>query len=262
MTQEQMNILVPEKLKEIENEYDVKVLWAVESGSRAWGFASPDSDFDVRFIYKRKPEAYLRLNRCRDVIELPVDDTWDVSGWDIDKTIKLLRKTNPTLYEWMNSPIRYIESDFSVRFEPLMKECFTEDRMLYHYSSIAKSTVHNHLQKETVKPKKYFYALRSVLACDWIRQFRSAPPVPFSALYETVLPERLKTTVDSLLELKRNGPEGLEIPPVKDIDKFLSEQIADVESYLERIEHGRKTDWNILNEFFINEINRAYDEEK
>lgn len=257
MTQEQMNILVPEKLKEIENKYDVKVLWAIESGSRAWGFASPDSDFDVRFIYKRKPEAYLRLERCRDVIELPVDDTWDVSGWDIDKTIKLLRNTNPTLYEWMNSPIRYIESDFSVRLAPLMKECFTEDRMLYHYSSIAKSTVHNHLQKETVKPKKYFYALRSVLACEWIRQFHSAPPVPFSELYETVLPDKLKTTVDSLLELKRNGPEGLEIPPVKNIDEFLDEQISGAESYLKNIEHGIKADWNILNEFFVNEINGA-----
>ena len=84
MTQEQMNILVPQKLREMEKEYNMEVLLAVESGSRAWGFASPDSDFDVRFIYKRPRESYLHLDRQRDVIELPIDDTWDVSGWDLD----------------------------------------------------------------------------------------------------------------------------------------------------------------------------------
>ena len=80
-TQEEMNVLVPEKLAEIERDYGVTVLWAIESGSRAWGFESPDSDFDVRFIYKHKQDFYLRLNEQRDVIELPIDDTWDVSGY-------------------------------------------------------------------------------------------------------------------------------------------------------------------------------------
>ena len=83
LTQEEMNRLVPEKLREIERDYHVEVLWAVESGSRAWGFASPDSDFDVRFLYKRPQEEYLKLNPPRDVIELPIDETWDVSGWDL-----------------------------------------------------------------------------------------------------------------------------------------------------------------------------------
>ena len=100
-TQEEMNRLVPEKLREIEDTYGVTVLWAVESGSRAWGFESPDSDFDVRFIYKHKRPFYLQLNQERDVIELPIDDTWDVSGWDLDKTLKLLYKSNPTLFEWL-----------------------------------------------------------------------------------------------------------------------------------------------------------------
>ena len=104
MTQQEMNILVPEKLREIENEYNVKVLMAVESGSRAWGFASPDSDFDVRFIYKRPRNEYLKLNQPRDVIEIPVDDIWDVNGWDLDKTLRLLYKSNPTLYVWISVP--------------------------------------------------------------------------------------------------------------------------------------------------------------
>lgn len=117
MTQEEMNILVPEKLREIEKEYEITVLWAVESGSRAWGLASPDSDFDVRFIYKRTASEYLKLNPDRDVIELPIDDTWDVSGWDLDKALKLLQKSNPTLFEWMQSPIIYVSTDFKKRIE-------------------------------------------------------------------------------------------------------------------------------------------------
>ena len=99
LTQEEMNVLIPQRLKEIEKEYNVEILLAAESGSRAWGFASPDSDFDVRMIYKRPQAEYLRLDEVRDVIELQIDDTWDVSGWDLDKTLKLLNKSNPTMYE-------------------------------------------------------------------------------------------------------------------------------------------------------------------
>ena len=136
-TQEKMNRLVPEKLHEIEEKYQVKVLWAVESGSRAWGFASPDSDFDVRFIYKRPRQEYLKLEKCRDVIELPIDDTWDVSGWDLDKALKLLYNSNPSLYEWMGSPICYCRTGFEERFQPLLKEYFSPRRMLGHYRNIA-----------------------------------------------------------------------------------------------------------------------------
>lgn len=119
-----MNVLVPKKLKELEREYDMRVLLAVESGSRAWGFASPDSDFDVRFIYVHKPEFYLRLEERRDVIEVPVDDTWDVSGWDLDKTLRLLFRSNPTLFEWLNSPITYFEDGFRERIAPCAKRFF------------------------------------------------------------------------------------------------------------------------------------------
>lgn len=166
MKQTEMNILVPEKLAEIEETYHVKVLWAVESGSRAWGFASDDSDFDVRFIYKRKPEDYLKLNPDRDVIELPIDEIWDVSGWDLDKTLKLLNRSNPTLYEWMDSPIRYIESDFKERLQPLLDLCFSQKKMLYHYLSTAKSNAAQYLGKESVIPKKYFYVLRPCWDAD------------------------------------------------------------------------------------------------
>lgn len=107
------------KLDEIENRENVKILLAVESGSRAWGFASPDSDYDVRFIYVRPKEDYLRLEKTRDVIELPIEGELDINGWDLDKTLRLLRASNPTLFEWFSSPIVYRETAFAQEFRSI-----------------------------------------------------------------------------------------------------------------------------------------------
>ncbi len=257
MIQEEMNALVPQKLKEMERVCHITVLWAVESGSRAWGFASPDSDFDVRFIYKRTPQAYLALNPGRDVIELPVDDTWDVSGWDLDKALKLLQKSNPTLYEWFQSPIRYYETGFSQRIASLMKECFSEKRMLHHYLNTAKQHMKDYLRGDTLKPKQYFYALRPILACEWIRTEHTAPPVPFSELCRAVLPAKMTSPVEHLLDLKMNHPERAEISPIQEIDEFLNEQVSDIEHYLKTIVPDVSPQWDHLNEFFWNEIHRS-----
>ncbi len=256
MKQEEMNRLVPLKLKEIEEQYHAEVLWAVESGSRAWGFASPDSDFDVRFIYKRKPEDYLRPNPDRDVIEMPVDDTWDVSGWDLDKTLKLLNKSNPTLYEWMNSPICYIQSDFKARLEPLLEVCFSEKNMLHHYVNTAGNDYRAYLQSDTVIPKKYFYALRPVLACRWIMEYHSAPPVLFDDLRRAVMPSCLDSPVDRLLDLKIHGPEKMRIEPIGELDHFLLEEIETIRQYIRSIQEEPVSRWDRLNAFFLEEISR------
>ncbi len=112
-----MKSTIAEELRKIEKEYNVEIIYAVESGSRAWGFASPDSDYDVRFIYKRKKNDYLKLEKTRDVIELPIDDVLDINGWDLDKTLKLLYKSNPTLFEWLSSPIVYNNTDSAERLK-------------------------------------------------------------------------------------------------------------------------------------------------
>ena len=119
-----MNDLVVQKLHEIEQTEQIKILLAVESGSRAWGFDSPDSDYDVRFIYVRPRNEYLKLNKNRDVIELPINDLLDINGWDLDKTLTLLYKSNPTLFEWFSSPIVYLDTDFTVRFKKTDAELF------------------------------------------------------------------------------------------------------------------------------------------
>ena len=252
MTQGEMNVLIPRKLREIEERYGVTVLYAVESGSRAWGFASPDSDFDVRFIYKRPQKDYLRLDPPRDVIELPIDDTWDVTGWDLDKALKLLYKSNPGLYEWLGSPIRYESNGFEERLRPLMQYCFSEKTLLNHYLSTARNDMRSHLRGETVRPKKYLYVLRSLLACRWILEKHSAPPVSFSLLTGAVLPGELKGTVDELIALKISGPEGLAIPHIEALDAFLTQTESALPAVLEKMREKEKS-WQPLNAFFLTE---------
>lgn len=254
MTQQEMNILVPQKLKEIEELHNVKILLAVESGSRAWGFASPDSDFDVRFIYKRPREKYLELNASRDVIELPVDDTWDVNGWDLNKTLKLLYKSNPTLFEWLNSPICYCKTDFNEKIAPLMSEYFSVKNTLYHYLNTARNNIKVFLKGETVRPKKYFYALRPILACLWVIDNKTPPPVLFEELTAAVLPHTLRPSLDYLLDIKINTPETAEIRPIKDIDIFLDRNISEFDEIMKDLPKDEHPSWDLLNEFFISEI--------
>lgn len=253
LTQEEMNRLVPEKLREIERTYHVEVLWAVESGSRAWGFASPDSDFDVRFLYKRPQAEYLKLNPSRDVIELPVDDTWDVSGWDLDKALKLLYKANPTLYEWMGSPICYWRTEFAQRIRPLMDDYFSRERMLYHYLNTAVTQKKTYLLGETIRPKKLMYALRPILACWWVMEKGNAPPVLFSELVDAQLPGELRPSLDRLLDLKKNGPEKMEIPHMEDMEDFVNESIHRFREYLSQKPKEEPKSWDRLNQFFIEE---------
>ncbi|MBF0819757.1 nucleotidyltransferase domain-containing protein [Streptococcus acidominimus] len=253
-TQEEMMALVPRKLREIEETYDVEVLWAVESGSRAWGFESPDSDFDVRFIYKRKAKDYLKLIPERDVIELPIDDTWDVNGWDLDKTLKLLAKSNPTLFEWLHSPIVYVKSNFVEKLALLLESCFSEERMMYHYLSTAKGQMSKYLSGELVRPKKYFYALRPILACKWVENFHTAPPVLFDDLVRTCLPIELKHSVEKLLAIKMASSEATEIAPLSDLHTYLEGSIQDIEAYLQKQSITHKVDWELLNQFFLREL--------
>ena len=255
--QEMMNALVPRQLKKIEEEHHVKVLLAVESGSRAWGFASPDSDFDVRFIYIHPREYYLRLEKQRDVIELPIDDVWDVNGWDLDKTLKLLRGSNPTLFEWLLSPIVYWDDGFRERIQPVAQRCFSEKSMLHHYLNMARGNQRLHLAGKTVIPKKYFYVLRPALACRWILSRGCPPPVPFDRLSDAELPAALRPGVDRLLDLKIHGPEKMEMEHMDDIDIFIEQTLAEAEGRIQTLPGAGAPSWDPLNDCFLEELSRV-----
>lgn len=160
-----MEKLILSKLREIEEKEDVRILLAVESGSRAWGFSSPDSDYDVRFIYARKRADYLRLEKTRDVIELPLDDVLDINGWDIQKTLRLLYKSNPTLFEWFSSPIVYMETEFADALRDIMQKYFSTKRSMYHYISMAEGNYREYLKSDMVKAKNE----KQCLSARWDR---------------------------------------------------------------------------------------------
>ena len=151
---ELINEIIQQKLAEIEEKEDVKILHCVESGSRAWGFASPDSDYDVRFIYVRKRDFYLKLERTRDVIEWQLDETLDINSWDLQKALQLLYKSNPTIFEWNSSPIVYKTSDEWTYIKEFINEYFLAKSGIYHYISTAKTNYREYLKGEMVRLKK------------------------------------------------------------------------------------------------------------
>ena len=251
-----MEKLIVSKLHEIEQMEKVRILLAVESGSRAWGFASPDSDYDVRFIYIRDKEDYLRLNTMRDVIELPVDEVLDINGWDLQKTLRLLYKSNSTLFEWFSSPIVYMESDFADLFRRVMNDYFSPKRSLYHYISMAEGNYREYLKGGMVKAKKYFYVLRPVLACRWVLEKQTPPPMLFSELMKEELPEVLMSDINRLLELKMKSPEIKMIPRIDRINAYLDESIADIKSIVQSMEDTKNPGWMELNKIFLNELDK------
>lgn len=251
-----MKELIQEKLREIEQHEECRILLAVESGSRAWGFASPDSDYDVRFIYVRPEKVYLRLDRTRDVIEVPINDELDINGWDIDKTLRLLHKSNPTVFEWFSSPIIYQTSAFADQFRPIMQKYFSSKAGLWHYLHMAEGNYRDYLRGEMVRAKKYFYVLRPILACKWILEKGTPPPMLFTDLVKSELPDDLSETVYQLLDLKMNSPEIKEIPRIDQLNRYLDAGIVSAKEQIEKLPDAPVQDWDELNELFFSVLER------
>lgn len=253
-----MKELIIQKLKEIEQSEDIVILHAVESGSRAWGFPSPDSDYDVRFIYVRKPEFYLKLEKTRDVVELPINDMLDINGWDLSKTLQLLHSSNPTLFEWMSSPVVYRQTDFIDQLRPIMDQYFSCKSGLYHYLSMAEGNYREYLKGETVRAKKYFYVLRPVLACKWILRTHTKPPMLFRELVDAELDDALKPAVERLLDLKMNAPEIKEIPRVSELNDYLDRAIGELKVEIAAYPAEHRASWEPLNKFFLKTLSSHF----
>lgn len=242
--------IIGEKLDEIEKRENIKILHCIESGSRAWGFPSPDSDYDVRFIYVRPKEYYLKLEKTRDVIEWQLDDTLDINGWDLQKALRLLHNSNPTVFEWNNSPIVYRTTEEWCEIRKIIGEYFDIKSGLYHYLNTAKSNYREYLKRESVRLKKYFYVLRPLLACEHIKATRTAPPMLFSELLcyldKDILPE-----VENLLELKAVTSELGEGEKIVVINDYIDKKIVEFDKYIGTVEANKNSSWTKLNEVFL-----------
>jgi predicted nucleotidyltransferase len=228
----QVRAEIEKTLARIEKEYAVKVLFACESGSRGWGFASPDSDYDVRFIYAHRVEWYLTVFPGRDVIELPINDVYDVSGWDLRKALGLLRNGNATLVEWLSSPVVYTaDQAFLASVRAAAQEVHRPERAFHHYLHMAKKNYREYLRGDLVRLKKYLYVLRPLLACLWIEQQRGPVPMRFQDLVDALVTEdALKAAINELLAIKRRALESEHGVAIPAINQFIERQ-------LERLSH-------------------------
>lgn len=216
------------ELAAIEQRHDVRVLFACESGSRGWGFASPDSDYDVRFLYVHRPEWYLRVEAQRDVIELPIDDELDVAGWELRKALRLLRRSNPTLFEWLDSPLVYREVPaVTERLRALAPGFYSSLKGRWHYLAMAHKNFRGHLQGDSVRLKKYFYVLRPLLAVAWLDAGLGVPPMRFADLAEAMVHDTaLAEEINALLAVKMESGEARYGPRYPRIHAFIEQAVA------------------------------------
>ncbi len=248
--------LILEKIKEIEEKEHVRVLHVVESGSRAWGFASPDSDYDVRFIYVRDSNFYLSLEDKKDFIDWELNEVLDINGWDLKKALQHFHKSNATLFEWSNSPVvYYTTNEWKQLYEDVASKYFACKSSMYHYYGTANKNYHEYLMEDMVKYKKYFYVLRPILACKWIEEKKCPPPVLFSDLMNVVLEEDMKVAVEELLAKKVKMSESDKAPKLEKINQYIGEKLTYYKEHLETMSDDRNPDWEPLNEVFVRMVN-------
>ncbi|MBB4110028.1 nucleotidyltransferase domain-containing protein [Pedobacter zeae] len=252
-----MKTAIINKLAEIERSNDIKILFACESGSRGWEFPSPDSDFDVRFIYVRPHDYYLSVSEKDDQLGFPINDELDIYGWDIKKILKLIRKSNTTPFEWLQSPIVYREqNDFRNELWKLCQSYFYRKTNINHYLGIAHGALGT-VNGDEIKIKKLFYVLRPLLSAKWCLEKKSIAPMTIGPLL-TLMPAQLQTLVKNLIILKSSSAESFLIKIDSELRKYIDEEFKNC---TERAKDLPKESFGteMLDAFFRNTINR-YDD--
>lgn len=250
---EMMKEVILKELQEIEKKEQVKIIMAVESGSRAWGFESVDSDYDVRFIYVRKEASYLKLNEIRDVIEWKLDDTLDINGWDLKKALQLLYISNTTLFEWCNSPIVYLEKEELSNLKALLPQYFSCKKCLFHYWSIARKNYRKALKEPDISLKRYLYIFRALFSAQWILEHQTPAPILFKELLDMNLDENCKAELEKLLMIKKVSPELKKIPKVQILDDYIEKKLTEIKEIADKTE-DIKVEWDSLNDYFIHTL--------
>jgi uncharacterized protein len=258
MIAENIRAEILRRIAAAEAQHDVRILLAVESGSRAWGFASPNSDFDARFIYAHPRDWYLSvsLEEKRDVIEYPIVDDIDLNGWYVRKALRLFRKSNPAFVEWIQSPIVYLQrGPFAERVRDLLPRLYSCVNGVHHYRSMAKRNYRGYLQSDRVPLKKYFYVLRPLLSVRWIERYNAPPPLEFERLLELIAAEKsLLSDIHALLAMKRSSPELGKAAPVASIDRYIVAELDRISVSTSKVQ-DRRDFWQALDHVFHASLN-------
>ena len=243
-------------MRRLEQTEHIRILYACESGSRAWGFASQDSDYDVRFIYVRPRNWYLSLEQKRDVLERMLPNDLDLAGWDLPKALTLFAKSNPPMLEWLGSPIVYHEEQgFTNALKALLPTYYAPRACMYHYLHMAKGNRRDYLKGDTVWTKKYLYVLRPVLACEWIAAGYGPVPMEMQTLVDTLLEGERRAAIQELIERKRQGDELAQGPRLPVLDALIDETLAQLED-APKTQEQLRVEIAALNALFLDTLER------
>lgn len=236
-------------LKRVETEYGVKILYACETGSRAWGFPSPDSDYDIQFIYRHNRDWYLKLNEPKDFIE-SLNGELDLSGWDLRKALVLLKKSNVALIERFGSPVRYYaDATFVDGFVQLIPAYYSPVASFYHHWSLAGRFWSEMQGKDEVKLKAFFYLVRSLLSCCWIVTDDAVPPMHLEGLLKCATEEE-KATLRELVALKATKTESYVHPLSTWMQGMVTQEFTYLETKKANLQAASQ-DYSLLNDFFL-----------
>ncbi|TCS94923.1 nucleotidyltransferase domain-containing protein [Hazenella coriacea] len=247
------------KLQTTEEMHDVTILYAVESGSRAWGFASVDSDYDVRFIYHHPVQKYLSLASPEDVIQLPIHEDLDFHGWDLYKAGQLLLRSNPSLIEWLFSPIVYIEQgEIAKKMRDWALNQVSLKRLGYHYLSMARGNYKNFMMnQQEVSAKKYMYLLRALFCLHWLDQHQSVPPVSVWQLLSNIsLASWCIERFHDLVE-KKMVQESLLVPADEQFHSWIMNEIDQFEEKIASFP-DHKTQVSQIDEMILSQLGFVY----
>lgn len=241
-------------LEACKTEKNVRILLAVESGSRCWGFASKNSDYDVRFVYARPKNDYLRLESVRDTIEWRLDEELDIVGWDISKFLRLLRGSNPTAFEWLGSTITYSEKKGFEKVRELAPRCFNPVSHAHHYLGMASRHDIRYLRSGNATLKRYLYAVRALLACKWSIEMQRPVPMAFQELSDAMLDRELAPIVSDLVKTKQRGLESDRQSAIPELDAWISDMETHLKAQITSIKAPDRVPWDEIDAVFLDMI--------
>jgi len=210
-------------IKEAEKKHKIKVVWAIESGSRAWGFASEDSDYDLRCIHIGKLDDYLGLLPSPQQVNLTTE-VLDLESWDIRKFAELTLKSNPQIAEWLRSPIVYIDSPIRKQLKKYFDEGCSLEFLRQHYIRMAKQNYHKYMRiGMSYSCKKYLYVLRGIACAIYIEKEKKLPPLPYKEVIE-YLPDYACRFFERCVSQK-NTTEKAEILTDERVSQFIEKSL-------------------------------------
>jgi uncharacterized protein len=239
-------------LHDVESKHGLSVIYGLESGSRAWGFESQNSDYDVRFLYVRPVDWYLCIEKRDDVLELGTSTDIDLSGWDLRKSLFFLRQSHPVLLEWLRSPVVYIEQPGIVqRMREIGEEFFAPRASVHHYIGWAERILHRYFQSPDLAAKRYFYVIRPILCCRWIQLVGGQPPLLMQKLVAAIdMPSEAKLAIGNLIERKRAGYELDSVGRIPVLDQYISETLPQIKDFLVTLPKPEYAPFELLNPLF------------